>query len=495
MTTWKEQLAFAPLEAADRGEEVGRRLRHAIELGVLEDGSQLPSESYLASAMGVSTLTLRAALAELRGMGLVETRRGKGGGSFVKANTGDIARMQRQSLESYSLEDLRDLREYRAFLAGCAAAASANQSHRLSMGRLDHASAEIRDCEHAADAIRADSKFHIELAASSGSVRLTRQEVALQAEVGPLIWVDPAGHKDAAAEDHARIVEAIRAGDAERARALAEEHVRRDMNLVIDERMELDGTATDSPHGPGSGGDAQAAIESLAAMFYGTAAAAMREVEQAVRASIGSGASRDRADSDIYGAARRAVVIGVPFLYGTGFLADQSYFGESWIAWCYTPAGPESPQRLYIDMDLYDFATAPWRPEDPGDDSPIHTSHAYVDASGTNENIITFSKRVIIAGDYVGALGADVRVSQLQTAFDPLLRPLPSNTCIVDQHGTVIATNTGRFVGGTIPAADHVVRRPLPGVPWWLCTGTGEEDQTTPPLDGQSLGGGPEALP
>ncbi|WP_354259813.1 GntR family transcriptional regulator [Arthrobacter sp. OAP107] len=64
MVTWKEQLAFAPLENADRGEEVGRRLRHAIELGVLEDGSQLPSESYLASRMGVSTLTLRAALAE-----------------------------------------------------------------------------------------------------------------------------------------------------------------------------------------------------------------------------------------------------------------------------------------------------------------------------------------------------------------------------------------------------------------------------------------------
>jgi DNA-binding FadR family transcriptional regulator len=254
MTTWKEQLAFAPLENADRGVEVGRRLRHAIELGVLEDGSQLPSESYLASRMGVSTLTLRAALAELRGLGLVETRRGKGGGSFVKANTGDIARVQRQSLAAYSLEDLRDLREYRAFLAGsaAAAAAAANGSHRLSMGRLVYTSVEIRDCEHAADAIRADSKFHIELAASSGSVRLTRQEVALQAEVGPLIWVDPAGHKDAAAEDHTKIVEAIRAGDVASARALAEEHVRRDMNVVIDERMELDRTPTDSPQRPAS---------------------------------------------------------------------------------------------------------------------------------------------------------------------------------------------------------------------------------------------------
>ncbi|WP_159704076.1 GntR family transcriptional regulator [Arthrobacter sp. 18067] len=474
MITWKEQLAFAPLEAADRGEEVGRRLRHAIELGVLEDGSQLPSESYLASVMGVSTLTLRSALAELRGLGLVETRRGKGGGSFVKANTGDITRMQRQSLASYSLEDLRDLREYRAFLAGAAAAASANQSHRLSMGRLAHTSVEIRACERPADAIRSDSKFHIELAASSGSVRLTRQEIALQAEVGPLVWADPADHRDAAAEEHAHIVEAIRAGDAALARELAEEHVRGDMNLVIDQRMELEGISTGSPT-PTTIDDAVAAIESLAATFHGTAAASMREVEKEVRAGIASAAGKDQLDSDIYGAARRAVAIGVPLLYGTGFVADESYFGESWMAWCYTPVAPESPQRLYIDIDLYDFATAPWRPDDPGEDSHVHTSHAYVDASGTNENVVTFSKRVVIAGDYVGTLGADVRVGQLQSAFEPLLGQLPPNTSIVDNHGTVIATNTGRFLGGTIKASDPVERRALPAVPWVLCMGgTGE---------------------
>jgi DNA-binding FadR family transcriptional regulator len=482
MKTWKEQLAFAPLEAADRGEEVGRRLRRAIELGVLEDGSQLPSESYLASAMGVSTLTLRAALAELRGLGLVETRRGKGGGSFVKANTGDIARMQRQSLVTYSLEDLRDLREYRAFLAGSAAAAAADacRSHRLTTTRLEHASAEIRACEHPADAIRADSKFHVELAASSGSVRLTRQEVDLQAEVGPLLWLEPAGHKDGAAEDHARIVEAIRAGDPGLARDLAEEHVRRDMNRVIDERMELSGAPAGLPHPPESVDDAVAAIESLAAMFTGAAAASMHEVEQTVRASIGSGAGAEQADAEIYGAARRAMAIGVPLLYGAGFIAERSYFGEGWIAWCYAPAGPESPQRLYIDMDLYDVDTAPWRPNDDADESPIHTSHAYVDSSGTNENLISYSRRVIIAGNYVGVVAADIRVSQLQTAFEPLLRSLPPNTCVIDQHGAVIATNTGRFVGGTIPGAHRDACRPLPGVPWSLCIGASEEDALPP---------------
>ncbi|MET3934022.1 hypothetical protein [Arthrobacter sp. OAP107] len=75
----------------------------------------------------------------------------------------------------------------------------------------------------------------------------------------------------------------------------------------------------------------------------------------------------------------------------------------------------------------------------------------------------------------MGAIAADIRVSQLQDAFEPLLRSLPPNSCIVDQHGGIIATNTGRFVGGTIPTDAQVTRRALPGVPWWLCTRISEE--------------------
>ena len=471
MATWKEQLAFAPLETAVRGEEVARRLRHAIELGVLEDGSQLPSESYLAGRMGVSTLTLRAALAELRGLGLVETRRGKGGGSFVKANTGDVARMQKQSVGTYSLEDLRDLREFRAFLAGSAAAAAAERSGRLSLGRLEHMSDEIRTSKHPAEAIRADSKFHIELAASSGSVRLTRQEAELQAEVGPLIWMDPSPHAETAADDHARIVEAIKAGNVALSRQLAEDHVRRDMNLVIDERLELDVPPADAKRPPASLERAVTAIETLADTFRGIAAASLRDLEHAVRGSIASGVSREKADSDIYAVARRSLAIGVPLLYGNGFMADQDFYGESWIAWCYAPNGPESPQRLYIDMDLYEVNTVPWLPRsDDDDEGGNHASHAYVDASGTNEIVMTFSRRITVDGQYAGVVGADVSISQLQTAFEPHLRALPPNSCIVDQEGAILATNTGRFVGGTIPVGTADSRE-LPGVPWRLCIG------------------------
>ncbi|MFP3803312.1 hypothetical protein SB764_44525, partial [Paraburkholderia sp. SIMBA_027] len=57
---------------------------------------------------------------------------------------------------------------------------------------------KIESAQDAAQAIRDDSMFHIELAASSGSLRLTREEMAMQAEMGPLICAAPAGYANAA---------------------------------------------------------------------------------------------------------------------------------------------------------------------------------------------------------------------------------------------------------------------------------------------------------
>ena len=76
---------FAPVDSRARVEAVVRRIGDAIELGLLADGEQLPGETELAVQLGVSTVTLREALMALRQQGLVVTRRGRGGGSFVSS--------------------------------------------------------------------------------------------------------------------------------------------------------------------------------------------------------------------------------------------------------------------------------------------------------------------------------------------------------------------------------------------------------------------------
>ncbi|MFJ4170764.1 GntR family transcriptional regulator [Paenarthrobacter sp. NPDC089714] len=471
MSSWRERLAFAPLETAERGEEIALRLRHSIELGVLEDGTQLPSESELAAKMRVSTMTLRTALAELRHLGLLETRRGKGGGSFVKANTGDIAKAQRDTLATYSLEHLRDVREYRAFLSGSAAAVAAGRSQQVPIGRLASMAALIGTAQTPAEMTRADSQFHIELAATSGSVLFTRQEIAMQAEVGALVWAGASDRRSAAANEHAMIVDAIRAGNATDARYLAEEHVRRDMNRLIDLRMSMESPPSAPPSGSKRGDTAVSAVESFTAGLQGSVATSIRIVEEAAQDGLDH-AKSGRLDEleNVYDVARENLRA-MPALYGTGFIAEQSYFGGPGSIWCYLPSGSESPQRFEFEMgpESYDYSTAPWWPAPDADDK-VHTSYAYIDALGTNEHVITFTKRVTRAGKMAGVAAVDVLVSRLQTEFAPLLQPLPPNTCIVDQNEVVIATNTASLVGATLSRSHQTERRiALPRVPWSLC--------------------------
>ncbi|MBV9832650.1 MAG: FadR family transcriptional regulator, partial [Marmoricola sp.] len=109
---------FAPLEPTSRSGLVVRRLSDAIALGLLPDGSQLPGEMDLASTLGVSTVTLREALAVLRADGLLETRRGRGGGSFVRLPSGGADALTRRRLRELSVMELRDLGDLYATVSG-----------------------------------------------------------------------------------------------------------------------------------------------------------------------------------------------------------------------------------------------------------------------------------------------------------------------------------------------------------------------------------------
>src|SRR3954470_14242347 len=59
------------------------QLATAIRLGVYPLGTALPPERELAAILQVSPATLREAMAALREAGLVETTRGRGGGTVV----------------------------------------------------------------------------------------------------------------------------------------------------------------------------------------------------------------------------------------------------------------------------------------------------------------------------------------------------------------------------------------------------------------------------
>ncbi|MFT3874560.1 MAG: FCD domain-containing protein [Nocardioides sp.] len=85
------------------------------------------------------------------------------------------------------------------------------------------------------DRIRADCRFHIEVAIASQSERLTRREVALQAEVSGLLWLPVGSAVDVSrmVVEHQAIAAAVVAEDADKARRLAEEHVDGNLRRLV----------------------------------------------------------------------------------------------------------------------------------------------------------------------------------------------------------------------------------------------------------------------
>ncbi|HTI22881.1 MAG TPA: GntR family transcriptional regulator [Kutzneria sp.] len=242
---------FAPLGDLGRAEAVTARLTDAISMGLLADGEQLPSESELAGQFGVATVTVREALVALRQQGLVATRRGRGGGSFVIAPEEGAPASWRQRLRAVSLSELRDIGDHYLAVAGAAARLAAERSSPEDVERLRLATEDLRRAgmtgpdgqAHAGGswwgelaAARAERQFHLEVAAAAQSPRLTHQEVQLQGERGGLLWLPRSVNAHA---EHRAITEAIALQDGELARKLTEEHILEAVDRLVDMHLAL----------------------------------------------------------------------------------------------------------------------------------------------------------------------------------------------------------------------------------------------------------------
>jgi DNA-binding FadR family transcriptional regulator len=218
---------FAPLEAERRADAVARRLGEAITLGLLPDGSPLPSESDLADRFGVATVTVREALGALREDNLIRTRRGRGGGSFVRTPADGGEGALRARLRRLGLGELRDLADHYTAISAMAAELAALRADSDDVRRLRELAVAVPAAGTRSARWRSEGNFHLELAASAQSARLTREEMALQSEVGMLLWLShaQAGEAAAPADRHTEIVDAVAAGDPDAARRSAEAHV------------------------------------------------------------------------------------------------------------------------------------------------------------------------------------------------------------------------------------------------------------------------------
>jgi DNA-binding FadR family transcriptional regulator len=233
---------FAPLDdGAVRSEAVVRRLASAISLGLLVDGERLPSEADLAVSLNVSTMTLRDALADLRERGLVVTRRGHGGGSFVQSAGEALTDLTRARLQELGTADLRELGDVHAAVSGAAAQLAAARASEQELSRLRDLVEKMASAGTAAEQRRLDGRFYVEVAAASQSVRLTMHEIDICSEAGQIPWpLEGCPERvRCAAVAHRGVVDAIATGNGPLARSLTEQHLGARTSWLIELRLQL----------------------------------------------------------------------------------------------------------------------------------------------------------------------------------------------------------------------------------------------------------------
>ena len=109
-----ETISFQPLKFRRLSEMIENSIKDLILAGELTTGQRLPTEKELGKQFGVSPVTVREALRALQAFGIIEKRRGKGGGIFVSVVKSEAVKDAMHSFlvsKNISVRDLGQLRE------------------------------------------------------------------------------------------------------------------------------------------------------------------------------------------------------------------------------------------------------------------------------------------------------------------------------------------------------------------------------------------------
>ena len=211
-------MALATTRRAGLVDQVILQLRTAVTGGEWPIGSRIPPESELAATFGVARNTVREAIRALAHGGLLEVRQGDG--TYVRA-TSEVSGAVRRLCGS----ELREVLQVRRTLEveGARLAASSRTEEELArlaeLLRLrDEASARMAEPDRMAEFIRLDAQFHLAVVACGHNTLLTELYRGLT-EVVTASVATTAGDSDEIG--HGRLLEAIAAGDPDRAAAEA----------------------------------------------------------------------------------------------------------------------------------------------------------------------------------------------------------------------------------------------------------------------------------
>ena len=227
------------LSMPSRVDEITDRLVTAIAIGEYLPGARLPVERELAGSLGVGRMTVRAALARLVERGLLETRRGRGGGSYVVDQWPESSTDAVRRTLTMRLDELRDRCDAICRLHGAVCRAAAEARTTTDVAELRDAQELYRTATSGLAAQQADSRLHVTIMNTTHNPVLVQVLVDLESSVSigapAHLWGEPSTMREMelrALREHDELIEAIADGRGDDADALARAHVAIDFELI-----------------------------------------------------------------------------------------------------------------------------------------------------------------------------------------------------------------------------------------------------------------------
>jgi DNA-binding FadR family transcriptional regulator len=227
---------FTAVRVTRSFDEVVRQLHAGLLSGRYSPGDRLPNERELGAMLEVGRSTVREAMRMLELQGLVEVRPGRNGGIFVAEPSGRNVGAALETLLRFRPPSRAELLEFRVSFEGetawWAARRATPEDHQRLLDLAAAATAARGGWDRIADS---DVAFHEAVAeASRNQVRVAVMQAInhpLREAVLAMGASADAGVRSEVARDLTAIAEAIRDGDADRARDRMREHVERNPAL------------------------------------------------------------------------------------------------------------------------------------------------------------------------------------------------------------------------------------------------------------------------
>jgi DNA-binding FadR family transcriptional regulator len=208
------------------GERIAERIVTAIALGEFVPDQRLPTERDLAAMLEVSRTTVREALQRLAAAGYVTTRRGRGGGTFVRTALGpDSDEMIRRTLVP-AWDELTEILDFRKLVERAIARTAAERRDEYDIAAIRMAVGEYALAADRNASRLADHALHQAIARATHNARLVelsagiRREVSLGFDAEP--YTPQVRHR--AMRQHPALAEAVIVGKPDRAAELAAQH-------------------------------------------------------------------------------------------------------------------------------------------------------------------------------------------------------------------------------------------------------------------------------